>query len=246
MQTQYICSRTRVWILAEVATPQCGTAASEACLPPVTWSPSSKVSPVNTVALLNISVRGKSTEIQYKVVIHFNASTLLHHLQTAAACVWSPTAFHTAEETTCPRACTTPSGCPSTRSTTSFCTTCWTPRAACRWRKGWRCGSATTSTETPTWKVSARRRAQEPPSLKGFSLDTEEAAAKSEPRSLLLLNQTWCGSRFAALRRPGGFWEPVNAIRVSPARTWTRTPAAGRTKSKLILSDIEVNSFFFF
>lgn len=34
----------RVWIVVEVATPQSGTVASEDSLPPVTWSPSLKVS----------------------------------------------------------------------------------------------------------------------------------------------------------------------------------------------------------
>lgn len=44
-----------------------------------------------------------------------------------------------------------------------------------------------------------------------------------------LLYQTWPGSRSAAPRKPGGFWELGVATKASPALISTRTPVAGRS-----------------
>lgn len=73
---------------------------------------------------------------------------IFNYLQILTVFVWSPTAFHTVE-VIWRKECSFLSGCPSTRSTMSFCMTYWMLHLPCSPEKGSHCGLVTTSRATP-------------------------------------------------------------------------------------------------
>lgn len=149
------CYRTRIWVLVEVAPPQSGTVESEDSLPQVTWPPSLKVYSKCKSRESLLNTFSSCFGLDFTIHIELSSASIFNCLQIATVFVWSLTAFQTVEERTCQRECSIPSGCPSTRSTTSFYMTCWMVPTACSWKRGSRCVLVTTSRETRMWKVIA-------------------------------------------------------------------------------------------
>lgn len=154
-KTVFVCYRTRIWVLVEVAPPQSGTVESEDSLPQVTWPPSLKVYSKckSRESLLNTS--SSCFSLDFTIHLELSSASIFNCLQIATVFVWSLTAFQIVEERTCQRECSIPSGCPSMRSTTSFYMTYWMVPTACSWKRGSRCVLVTTSRETRMWKVTA-------------------------------------------------------------------------------------------
>lgn len=156
--SQYLffgCYRTRIWVLVEVAPPQSGTVESEDSLPQVTWPPSLKVYSKCKSRESLLDTFNSCFSLDFTILIELSFASIFNCLQIATVFVWNLTAFQTVEERTCQRECSIPSGCPSTRSTTSFYMTYWMVPTACSWKRGSRCVLVTTSRETRTWKVTA-------------------------------------------------------------------------------------------
>lgn len=166
-----------IHLVAVVATPAPGTVALEDCPTSVTWPPSLKVNwqwwtviysklrytDLETFKQQLGTLQGRKVRVHMYFRYLYNNMLLLNfsitvndavsvYLQILTVFVWNLTVFLTAAKIW-RRECSFLFGCPSMRSTMSFCMTYWIFRPHCSPEKGSHWGWVMTSRATPMWKV---------------------------------------------------------------------------------------------